>query len=159
SSTFYHLGIDATYEVDLFGGVRRSIEAAKAGAEATEDERRGVQVTLLGEVAREYIALRALQMRLDIAKANLADQRRTLDIVQGRFGKGNAPTFDLVRAREQVDATDSSIPPLESGIRQTIYSLSVLLGQDPTALTSELLAGAPIPPVPPTVPVGMPSEL
>jgi NodT family efflux transporter outer membrane factor (OMF) lipoprotein len=159
SSTFYHLGFDATYEVDVFGGVRRSIEAAKAGAEATEDERRGVQVTLLGEVAREYIALRALQTRLDIAKQNLADQRRTLAIVQKRFDNGVAPNFDLVRASAQVDATESSIPPLESGIRQTIYSLSVLLGQDPPALTTELLAAAPIPPVPPKVPVGMPSEL
>lgn len=159
TSSFYHLGFDATYEVDLFGGIRRSIEAAKAGAEATEDERRGVQVTLLGEVAREYIGLRALQGRLDIAKANLADQRRTLAIVQKRFNNGLAPNLDLVRASAQVDATESSIPPLESGIRQTIYSLSVLLGQDPPALTSELLTAAPIPPVPPKVPVGMPSEL
>ena len=159
SSTFYHLGFDATYEVDLFGGVRRSVEAAKAGAEAAEDERRGVQVTLLGEVAREYIALRALQTRLGIARQNLADQRRTLAIVQKRFDNGVAPNFDLVRASAQVDGTESSIPPLESGIRQTIYSLSVLLGQDPPALTSELLAAVPIPLVPPKVPVGMPSEL
>lgn len=159
TSSFYHLGFDATYEVDLFGGVRRSIEAARTGAEATEDERRGVQVTLLGEVAREYIALRALQTRLDIARQNLSDQRRTLAIVQKRFDSGLAPNFDLVRASAQVDATESSIPPLEAGILQTIYSLSVLLGQDPPALTSELLAAAPIPPVPPQVPVGLPSEL
>jgi NodT family efflux transporter outer membrane factor (OMF) lipoprotein len=159
TSSFYHLGFDATYEVDLFGGIRRSIEAAKAGAEATEDERRAVQVTLLGEVAREYIALRALQTRLDIARHNLRDQRRTLAIVQKRFDNGVAPNFDLVRASAQVDATESSIPPLESGIHQTIYSLSVLLGQDPPALTTELLDAAPIPPVPPRVPVGMPSEL
>lgn len=158
-NSFYHLGFDATYEVDLFGGVRRSVEVAKAGAEATEDERRSVQVSLLGEVAREYIALRALQTRLDIARQNLADQRRTLAIVQKRFDNGVAPNFDLVRARAQVDATESSVPPLEAGIIQTIYSLSVLLGQDPPALMSELLAAAPIPPVPPKVPIGMPSEL
>ena len=158
-SNLFHLGFDATYEVDLFGGVRRTIEAAGATAEATEDERRGVQVTLLGEVARQYIALRALQARLDIANQNLADQRRTLAIVQKRLKNGLAPTFDLVRASAQVDATESSIPPLESGIRQTIYALSVLLGEEPTALTSELLSAAPIPPVPPQVPVGLPSEL
>lgn len=159
TSSFYHLGFDANYEVDLFGGVRRTIEAAGATAEATEDQRRGVQVTLLGEVAREYISLRALQTRLDIANENLADQRHTLAIVQKRFKNGLAPNFDLVRANAQVDATESSIPPLESGIRQTIYALSVLLGEDPPALTSELLAAAPIPPVPPQVPIGLPSEL
>jgi multidrug efflux system outer membrane protein len=158
-SNLYHVGFDATYEVDLFGGIHRTIEAAKASTEATEDERRGVQVTLLGEVAREYISLRALQARLAIANQNLADQRRTLAIVQKRLKNGLAPNFDLVRANAQVDATESSIPPLESGIQQTIYALSVLLGNDPPALTSELVTEAPIPPVPPQVPVGLPSEL
>jgi outer membrane protein, multidrug efflux system len=158
-SSLYQIGFDATYEVDLFGGIRRSIEAAKASTEAVEDERRGVQVTLLAEVAREYISLRALQARLAIANQNLADQLHTLAIVQKRFKNGLAPNFDLVRANAQVDATESSIPPVESGIHQTIYALSVLLGEDPPALTSELLAAAPIPPVPPQVPVGLPSEL
>lgn len=158
-SNLYHIGFDATYEVDLFSGVRRSIEAAKASAEATEDQRRGVQVSLMGEVAREYLALRALQARLAIANQNLADQRRTLAIVQKRLKNGLAPNFDLVRASAQVDATESSIPPLEAGIQETIYGLSVLLGKDPTALTSELVTAAPIPPVPPHVPVGLPSEL
>jgi multidrug efflux system outer membrane protein len=158
-SSLYHVGFDATYEVDLFGGVHRTIEAAKASAEATEDERRGVQVTVMGEVAREYIALRALQARLAIANQNLADQRRTLAIVQKRLKNGLAPNFDLIRANAQVSATESSIPPLESGIQQTIYTLSVLLGKDPTALVSELQTEAPIPPVPPQVPVGLPSEL
>ena len=113
-SSYYHLGLTANYEVDLFGGVRRAIEAAGATAEATEDERRGVQVILLGEVASQYISLRALQARLDIANENLSDQRRTLAIVQKRLKNGLAPTFDLVRANAQVDATESSIPSLEA---------------------------------------------
>jgi NodT family efflux transporter outer membrane factor (OMF) lipoprotein len=158
-SNLFQIGFDATYEVDLFGGIRRSIEAAGAAADATVDERRAVQVTLLGEVARNYIGLRALQRRLEVARANLADQRQTLDVVQRRFNNGLAPNFDLVRAAAQVAATESSIPPLEAGIQQTMYGLAVLLGEQPTALTNELTATAPIPPVPPTVPVGMPSEL
>jgi len=158
-SSLYQIGFDATYEVDLFGGVRRTIEAARASAEAVEDQRQGVQVTLLAEVARGYISLRTLQARLAIANQNLADQMHTLAIVQKRFKNGLAPNFDLVRANAQVDATESSIPPLQSGIRQTIYALSVLLGEDPPALTSELLAAAPIPPVPPQIPIGLPSEL
>jgi len=114
---------------------------------------------LLGEVARNYIALRALQRRLAVAQANLADQRQTLDVVQRRFNNGLAPNFDLVRATAQVAATESSIPSLEAGIQQTMYGIAVLLGDQPTALEKELSAAAPIPPVPPKVPVGMPSEL
>jgi NodT family efflux transporter outer membrane factor (OMF) lipoprotein len=159
NNSLYQIGFDATYEVDLFGGVRRSIEAAKAGAQETEDERRGVQVSLLGEVAREYISLRSLQRRLGIAQQNLADQQRTLSIVEKRLKNGLATTFDLVRAQAQVDSTRSSIPPLEAGVRQTVFAISVLLGEDPEALTPELSATAPIPPVPPQVPVGLPSEL
>jgi outer membrane protein, multidrug efflux system len=158
-SNLYHIGFDASYEVDLFGGVRRSIEAAGATADATVNERRAVQITLLGEVARNYIGLRALQRRLVVARANLADQQKTLEVVKRRFKNGLAPNFDLVRVTAQVAATESSIPPLEAGIRQTMYGLAVLLGEQPTSLESELDANAPIPPVPPKVPVGMPSEL
>jgi len=158
-SDLYQIGFDATYEVDLFGGVRRSIEAAGDFAEASQDERRGVQVTLLGEVARDYIALRALQRRLDVANANLRDQRKTLEIVQRRFNNGLTTNFDVIRATAQVSATESAIPTLESAVQQTIHQISILLGQPPNALSKELADSAPIPPVPPSVPVGMPSEL
>ncbi len=158
-NNLFQLGFDATYEVDLFGGVRRTVEAAGDVADATVDERRGVQVTLLGEVARNYISLRALQRRLAVAESNLADQQKTLSVVQRRLKHGLAPNFDLVRATAQVASTESSIPPLQAGIDQTIYALGVLLGEQPLSLENELTAAAPIPPVPPSVPVGMPSEL
>src|SRR5262252_3079741 len=118
TSNLFQIGFDAVYEVDLFGGVRRSIEAAGYFAEATEDGRRLVQVTLLAEVARDYIALRTLQRRLVVARANLDDQRRTADIVARRFTRGLVANFDVVRARAQVVATESGIPPLEAGVRQ-----------------------------------------
>jgi NodT family efflux transporter outer membrane factor (OMF) lipoprotein len=158
-SNLFQAGFDATYEVDLFGGIRRSVEAAGDLAEAVEDERRSVQVTLLGEVARNYIALRTLQRRLVVARANLDDQLRTAGIVQRRFDNGLAPNFDVVRARAQVVATESAIPPLEAGARQRIHALSVLMGEEPLALSDELASEAPIPPVPPEVPIGLPSEL
>jgi NodT family efflux transporter outer membrane factor (OMF) lipoprotein len=158
-SNLYQIGFDATYEVDLFGGIWRTIESASAFADASTDERRAVQVTLLGEVARNYISLRALQRRLAVAQANLEDQQKTLDVVQRRLKNGLAPNFDLVRATAQVAATESSIPPLQAGINQTMYGLAVLLGEEPAALVDELTGAAPIPPVPPKVPVGMPSEL
>jgi multidrug efflux system outer membrane protein len=114
---------------------------------------------LLGEVARNYIGLRALQRRLAVARANVDDQQKTLSIVQRRFRNGLATNFDVVRASAQVSATQSAIPPLEAGARQTIYGISVLLGEQPLALSDELTASAPIPLVPPQVPVGLPSEL
>jgi len=159
NSDLFQVGFDAAYEIDLFGDVRRSIEAAGRLAEASEDGRRQIQVTLLGEVARNYIALRALQRRLQVARGNLDDQRRTADIVGRRFAGGLTTNFDVVRARAQVAATESGIPPLEAGIRLRIHALSVLLGEQPMALADELAAAAPIPPVPPEVPVGLPSEL
>jgi NodT family efflux transporter outer membrane factor (OMF) lipoprotein len=159
SSNLFQLGFDASYEVDLFGGVRRSIEAAGAFAEASEDNRRGVQVSLLGEVARSYISLRALQRRLAVAHDNLDTQRRTAEIIEQRFKNGLAANFDVVRARAQVVATESSIPPLEAGIRQRIHELSTLLGEHPLSLSDELASSAPVPPVPPDVPIGLPSEL
>ena len=155
----YQIGFDASYEVDLFGGVRRSIEAAGALADASEDDRRAVQVTLLGEVARDYIGLRALQLRLAVAQANLNDQQKTLDIVRRRFNNGLTSNFDLVRASAQVAVTESTIPPLQAGAQQTIHEISVLLGESPGALSAELSAAASIPPVPPTIPIGLPSEL
>ncbi len=158
-NTLYQIGFDATYEVDLFGGIRRSVEASAAFAEATEDERRAVHLTLLAEVARDYITLRAFQRRLAVARDNLADQRQTLDIVQRRFNNGLATNFDIIRSSAQVSATESSIPILETGIRQTIHELSILLGDAPNSLSDELTSAAPIPPVPPAVPVGLPSEL
>jgi multidrug efflux system outer membrane protein len=159
TSNLFQIGFDASYEVDLFGGVRRSIEAAGAIAEATEDNRRGAQVSLLGEVARNYISLRALQRRLAVAQDNLDTQRRTAEIIEHRFKNGLAANFDVVRARAEVVATESSIPPLESGIRQRVHQLSTLLGEHPFSLSGELASSAPVPPVPPEVPIGLPSEL
>jgi NodT family efflux transporter outer membrane factor (OMF) lipoprotein len=145
--------------VDLFGGIRRSIEAAGAGAEAVEDVRRAVQTTLMGEVSRNYIELRALQRRLEIAHSNLETQQKTVSIVERRFTNGLATQFDQLRARAQMESTSSAIPALEAGIRRTMFALSVLLGEQPMSLVEELSPRTPTPPDPPVVPVGLPSEL
>ena len=157
--SLFQLGFDASYEVDLFGGIRRSIEAAGATAELSENARRVVQLSLMAEVAHEYVLLRTLQRRLDIARQNLVDQQHTLDVVQKRSVVGLVAEFDLVRARTEVEATQANIPPLESGVNQTIYSLSVLIGRGPQELEAELTTEQPIPPSPKVIPVGLPSEL
>ena len=158
-NNLYQLGFDASYEVDLFGGIRRSIEAAGANAELSEDAARAVRLSLVAEVAHQYVSLRTLQRRRDIAGRNLVDQRHTLDVVQRRVGNGLAAEFDLVRARAEVEATEANIPTLEAGVRQTIYGLSVLVGRPPQALVGELSPAAAVPPSPPVVPIGLPSEL
>ncbi len=155
----YQAGFDASWELDIFGGIRRNVEAADADIQSAIEDRRDVLVTLMSEVGINYMDLRGLQLQLQIAKANLAAQQRSLDLTQRRFQGGFVARLDVANAQAQVATTQSQIPPLETALQQTIYSLGVLLGLEPAALLSELSTQAPIPVTPPAVPVGLPSEL
>ena len=156
---FYQSGFDANWEIDVFGGVRRSVEAADATVEATVEDRRDVLVTLLGEVARNYIDLRGFQRQLAVARANLKTQQDTLELTQVRFQAGLASDLDVAQQEAQVNTTASQIPTLESGLKQAAYALDVLLGSQPGALWGELAKEAEIPSLPPEVLVGLPSDL
>src|SRR5207244_4727187 len=123
---------------------------------AAEEDHRDVLITLLGEVARNYIDLRGFQQQIAIARENLAAQEKSADLTRRRQQGGFAAGLDVANAEAQVAATKSQIPALESQARQTIYILSALLGQEPTALSNELTASAPIPTTPPDVPSGLP---
>lgn len=137
-SESYRLGFDATWEIDLFGHVRRSIEAAKADLGAQEALLRDVQVTVASEVARNYFELRGAQKRLDIARRDLASEQKTLDLNQLRYDAGRGTELDVQRSRARLKAVEASIPPLEASSRQAAYRLAVLLGQRPGALDDEL---------------------
>jgi NodT family efflux transporter outer membrane factor (OMF) lipoprotein len=152
-------GFDASWEIDVFGGVQRSIEAARADEQASLDARRDVLVTLLAEVARYYVDLRGLQRELAIARENVRSQEDTVELTRSRFQAGLATDLDVARAEALVATTQSQIPSLQTSLQQAIHHLSILLGQEPTALQVELSREAPIPPPPPMVPVGLPSEL
>jgi len=158
-ANFYQAGFDASWEIDVFGGIRRGIEAADAEVDATIEARRDVLVTLLSEVARNYIEVRGLQARIDIARRNLDAQKKTLELTQARLQAGRAAELDVVRAQAQVSSTASQIPLLESQRIQATHRLAVLLGREPGSLREELIATDRIPPPPPEVPVGLPSEL
>jgi outer membrane protein, multidrug efflux system len=158
-SNFYQAGFDASWEIDVFGGIRRGIEAADAEVEASVEGRRDVLVTLLAEVARNYIEVRGLQTQIGIARQNLDAQKKTLELTQARFQAGRAAELDVVRAQAQVSNTASQIPLLESLRIQGTHRLGVLLGREPGSLREELLATAAIPAPPPEVPVGLPSDL
>lgn len=155
----YQLNFDATWELDVFGGIRRGVEAATADVDSAREARNGTLVTLVSEVALNYVNLRSFQVRLIIARDNLKTERHSADLTRQRYQGGLVGTLDVANADAQVAATASGIPLLEAGARQTIYNISVLLGQEPAALVEELAPLADIPVGPPQVPVGLPSEL
>ncbi len=155
----FKTGFDASWEIDVFGGVRRSVEAANATLEASVEGRRDVLVTLLGDVAKNYIDLRGLQRRLAVARDNLMAQQETLDLTRVRFEAGLANDLDAAQAEARVNTTAAQIPTLESSLKQAAYALDVLLGLQPGALWDELSKETAIPRLPPEIPVGLPSEL
>jgi NodT family efflux transporter outer membrane factor (OMF) lipoprotein len=155
----FQLGFDATWELDIFGGVRRAIEAADADLSAAEEARRDVLVTLLSEVALNYVQLRGAQRRLTIASENIAAQQDTLELTLARFQAGFTNELDVAQAQAQLAATQSQVPLLQTAIRQAIYQLSVLVGQPPDALVAELEQAAPLPTTPLDLPIGLPSDL
>ena len=158
-SNFYDAGFDAGWELDIFGGIRRGIEAADADLLSAVENRRDVLVTLTAEVARNYIELRAFQQRIEIARQNLATQEHSARLTRLRFEGGFASGLDVANANAQVATTTSQIPFLESAAQQSIYALGILLGRAPAELLPELAPASPIPAAPPAAPAGVPSDL
>jgi NodT family efflux transporter outer membrane factor (OMF) lipoprotein len=152
-------GFDASWEIDVFGGVRRSIEAASADEQASIENRRDTMISLLAEVARNYIQLRGIQRELVIAAENIRSQQDTVNLTRSRFQAGLATDLDVARAEAQVATTRAAVPQLRTALQQAVHRIAVLLGQQPTALEAELTRQAPIPIPPPAVPLGVPSEL
>jgi multidrug efflux system outer membrane protein len=155
----YTAGFDANWEIDVFGGVRRSVEAADATVAATEYNQRDVLVTLLGDVARNYIDVRGAQRRLAVARENLKTQQDSLDLTRVRFDAGLASDLDVARAEAQLNTTASQIPAFEGFLKQAAYNLDLLLGLSPGALWPELEKEIAIPQLPVEVLVGLPSDL
>jgi NodT family efflux transporter outer membrane factor (OMF) lipoprotein len=155
----YKTGFDAGWEIDIFGGVRRRVEAAEASIEASVEDRRAVLVTLLGDVAKSYIDLRGFQRRIAVAEDNLRAQQETLSITKVRFDAGLASDLEVAQAEGQVSATAAQIPILRSGLKQALYRLDVLLGAQPGAISGEVAKEEPIPALPPQAKVGLPAEL
>jgi NodT family efflux transporter outer membrane factor (OMF) lipoprotein len=159
ATDFFQAGFDASWEIDVFGGNRRAVEAADADVQASLEALRDIQVSLLAEVARSYVELRGLQTRIAIARRNLEAQTGTFELTRARLDAGQVTELDVARAEAQVAATSSTIPGLEAAARQMIHALAVLLGREPGALTPELAASAPIPAAPAEIPVGLPTDL
>ena len=155
----FEAGFDAAWEIDVFGGVRRDKEAALAQVQAAEEARRDVLVTLLADVARNYVELRAAQRQLQILEQTLRSEQDTLELAKARLEGGLGTELDVARAEGLLAANTAVRPTLERLAREAVHRLGVLLGKDPGALASELEEPGNIPTVPPEVPLALPSEL
>jgi multidrug efflux system outer membrane protein len=159
TQNLFEAGFDAGWELDVFGGVRRDVEAAVAQVQAAEEGRHDVLVTLLADVARNYAELRGSQRQIEILDATVRSQQDTLDLAKARFDAGLGAGLDVERAVGLLETTRSRRPELERQTLRAIYRLDVLLGQEPGALASILETPSPLPPQPPDVPPLLPSEL
>jgi outer membrane protein, multidrug efflux system len=155
----YQAGFDASWEIDVFGGNRRRLEAAVAEVEASEEAFRDVRVSLVAEVARNYVEFRSAQARGRIARLNLEAQQKTAQVIRARLDAGQATELDVSRAEAQVSVTASMIPLLETLERRSVHAIALLLGKTPGLGTAELSATAPIPSAPAVIPVGLPTDL
>lgn len=159
ASSVYQIGFDSTWELDVFGGNRRRLEAAADDLGASIENLHDVTISLMAEVAIDYFELRGSQRELAVARENLATQRETLELTISRAKSGLNSQADVTRAAAEADSTAATIPPLEASARRSIHALSTLLAKEPAALSAELENEKPLPALPPEVPVGLPSEL
>lgn len=143
----YGAGFDAAWEIDLFGGLRRGAEAAEADASASAATLAQTRVSLAAEVARDYVQLRAYQLRIAITQANLDNQTQTLQIAEWRAQAGLVGQLDVEQARSNREQTRAQLPALQDAATQTVNALAVLLNVAPATLAPELAAG-PAPTIP-----------
>jgi len=155
----YSLGLDASWELDIFGGVKRSLEALDATLQATQESYRDALVSLLAEVALDYIDVRSYQSRISVAESNLKFQEETYNITKWRYQAGLITALDAETAASNLEQTRSQIPSLKSSMEQAENALAVLLGSDPGALGAELNESKPMPVAPKTIAVGIPADL
>lgn len=157
--TYYSIGLDASWELDLFGRVKRSVEAATAEFQATEEDRIDVMISMYAEVALNYLNERTLQTRLAVAMANIDSQRQILQLTRSRFKHGLANNLDVAQAESVLANSESLVPPMRIELVRSINTIAVLLGKPPGDLAQELSQPGPIPLPPEKVTVGVPADL
>jgi NodT family efflux transporter outer membrane factor (OMF) lipoprotein len=155
----YSFGAGLGWEIDLFGRIRRSVEAADAQYEASVEDYRDVLVTLLGEVARNYVSVRTAQAQLIYARSNITAQRESLKITQARFDAGLTSALDVAQAESNLGRSEAQVPLLEAQLEAALNRLEVLVGRQPGELHARLGEVQPIPDPPDEVALGVPAEL
>ncbi len=153
------IGLQASWELDFWGKFRRAVESANASLLASVADYDSALVTLTADVANNYITIRTLERRLDIARQNVQSQRESLELVEARFRYGTVSQLDVEQAKTVLNNTLASIPPLETQLQQTKDALSILLGLPPNDLADFLIGPSEIPVSPPQVVIGIPADL
>lgn len=158
TSDLYAIGFDAGWELDIFGGVRRSVEAAEATLQASQEDWRDVLVSLLAEVALNYVDVRTYQARMAVAEANLKSQDETCRLTSWRYQAGLSDELAVQQSRYNLENTRSQIPSLRTGLEEALNRIAVLLGEQPGKIHEKLKKKAPIPVTPLRIAVGVPAD-
>jgi len=152
----YRFGLEGSWELDLFGGTRRTIEAADAVTQVAEEDRRGILVALLGELAADYAILRSNQHRLDIAHRNIEAEQNALALTRRALTAGLGTDVDVTRAEAAVRQSEARVPTLEADTQRMVHAIAVLLGRYPEDLSVDIFSvgGREVkePPLPATIP-------
>lgn len=157
-NTYYSAGFDATWEIDIFGGTRRGVEAAQADIQSEQASLESVWVSMAAEVAQTYVAIRSYQQRLAVAENNLKAQADTLEILEARQKAGLSDELDVQQARYNLEKSRSTIPTLKSGLELSYNALAVLVGKMPGQLQKRLEKPQAIPKAPFSVVLKIPAD-
>lgn len=158
-NTLWNGGFDASFELDLFGANRRAREAARYGLDAAEEELRATLLTLIGDVATNYVEARGYQQRLKLAEETARSQQDSANLIRRRLEAGSSSGLDVANAEGQAASTAARIPTLKTALAAAIHRLGVLTGQVPTALSDRLMAASRIPSPRLPVPAGVPANI
>jgi NodT family efflux transporter outer membrane factor (OMF) lipoprotein len=159
TTNLFDIGVGASWEIDLFGRVRRTVESADAAFEAAIEDYRDVLVTLFAEVARAYVDVRTTQARLKYAKKNVTAQRESLQLTRDMLDEGASSALDVAQAESNLRTSESVIPRLRIALNSALNRLAVLLGETPGSLHVELMDVQPIPSPPGELTAGIPADL
>jgi len=155
----FALGIGATWEIDVFGRIRRQVESATAAYEASIEDYRDILVTLFAEVGLAYVETRALQERLAFARENIKAQTDSLHLTRDRFAAGLTSALDVAQAESNLAQTEATIPRLRTGLENALNRIAVLRGVEPGELHEDLREEKPIPEPTEEIAVGIPADL
>jgi len=155
----FNLGVSASWELDVFGRIRRSVEAATAEYQATQEDRNDVLISVYAQVGRSYVALRTAQARMEAARRNIESQREIVKLTRTRFKYGLASDLDVAQAEQVLASSEATVPEIQVQVDRAMHALALLLGKEPSALSGELAKPRPIPGLNTTIKVGVPADL
>jgi len=158
SRSLYNAGFDASWEPDIFGATRSAVSGAEADLAAQAASLENTRVTLVAEIARNYVEYRAYQERLQIARKNAASQQETLEITRWRAAAGLVTELDVEQARSSLEQTRATLPALENSLTASQHRLDILLGQTPGSLHARLAEVRPLPRAPEQIASGIPAD-